>query len=716
MLHAHHAITRASSLYQAFFKKLLPLSLVTALLLPATAHANRAIALYYDDSGSMLNPIERWYSANYSAQLLSALKSPDDELYIVKMTNTQQVEKIQSESQVGAFIQKMQQEPEPNAKTPYDGMTTLVESLAQSQAQEKWLIVVTDGMMDVSTQAKAEQVKKDKQTAEKMGVRTLFVLVEQGADRQLAEFWNDKSPSHIIETNSAKLTGVMTQLASAITGRDSQGLTLKHTGNTIAVSSIFPLRNLVVITQGQTKASVTHAHLLSQSGKRPLSLSTHNIALHPSGVGSSSKLPRFGNVAHLSFGGAVDGGDEKAEIAFDGSTKGLEVAVLPEVAGQLSVEVLDNTNTPLSKNSEGRYDVCVGDTVRLRSRLTADNTKSLISYAPNSAEFDVGFDGQTPIKSTLSPSQDYFEASVSPVSELALYPFAKYPHYFNFQSQPITFSPINCKRTIDIVSTTPLDGDQRFVRSLDQLSDDDKLAYTITLDGAPAPKATLDTWQWQYDTTNWQLSTEDGKLIFTPKTPCCALFWQRPKPTAQNFQITVATGNQYDTINYPTATPYEFVSPAGLAKLWWYLCPLVSWLGLVGFVWYLWRILIVKQRFNRRAKLYVYESATRLNTPKRLVPTAKLFSHWLLPVKHETVQIEGLTLQATGKTTALIKGAGLSEFHQIPNWSYDDIRPLDARILNMQVIELYDNRDKIVKLMQFSAKGEPSTLNLDDYS
>lgn len=701
--------------YRINAKQSLSLSLLLALLIPAPSYANRAIALYYDDSGSMTEPIQRWYSANYSTQLLSALKSQDDELYVVKMTTPTHVEKIQSESQINTFIQKMQQEPTPTAGTPYTGMTTLVQSLAKSQAKEKWLIVVTDGKMDSSSQT-TNQIQQDKSIAEKIGIRTIFVLVEQGADRQLAEFWNNNNPNYIIQTNSAKLTGVMTKLASTVTGRDNQGLNLQQMDNTVTVSSLFPLRNLVVITQGQHKVSVTHAHLLSQSGKRPLTLTTHDIALHPHGVdNSSSNLPRFGNVAHLSFGGAIDVGDEKAEIIFNHNTKGLDLAVLPEVAGRLNIEVLDDNEKPLSKNSEGSYETCIGATVQLRSHLIADNSKSLISYATNPTDFDVGFDGQTPFKSTLSANKDYFETTISPTSKLALYAFAKYPHYFNFQSQPITFNPINCKRTIDIVSTTTLNDDNRFVRSLDELSDDDKLEYTITIDGQPASKHLLDTWQWQYDHKHWQLHTDEGRVWFTPHTACCALVWARQQAVSERFQLTLATGNQYDTINYPTTIHYDWQPPEGLAKIWWLLCPIISAFSLIMLGWYLWRILIVKQRFNRRAKLHIYESATRLIIAKRFVPTSKLLSHWLLPVKHEVVRIDGLTFEAIGKTTTLVKGAGLTEFHEIPNWNYDPTKPMDAKVSDMWVIELYDNRGKIIKLMQFSATGQSSTFKPDDY-
>lgn len=687
---------------------------VALALLSSTAYAERAIALYYDDSGSMISPnVHRWYAANYSAQLLSSLKSPSDELYLAKMTSPHRAEKIQSVSQVDAFIAQMQKEPPPNANTPYDGMTTLLDSLSKSTADEKWLVVVTDGMMDVSTQAKAEQLKQDKARADKLGIRTVFVLVEEGADRQLAEFWNADRPQYIIETTAQGLTGIMSTLATTITGRDSQGLQITQTGKVATVSSVFPLRNLVVIAQGQHKVGVTHAELLSASGSRPLTLSTHNIALHEQAQGSGGGLPQFGSVSHLSFGGSADTGDEKADIHFNDKTDGLTLAILPEVAARLDIEVLDTAGNPLTKNAEGHYPLCTGDTAELRAKLTADSGKSLIGYAKDTALFDVGFlAGSTVL--TANVGGDYFSATISPTTPTKLHPFAKYPNYFNFQSQPISLVPEDCIRTIDIVNTTQLDSDGRWVRSLDNL-DDGRLEYSVSLNGKPAPKAMIDGWMWTQGDDNWRLHTADGKIWLTPKTPCCALFWQRPKAGVGKFALTLTTNRPQDTINNPAPIAYEFKTPQGLAYVWWLICPFVVWLGAMASVWYLWRILFIKQRFHRRAKLHIYEANTRLKRPRALVPNKRLLSHWLLPVKHETVQLEGLSLHAIGKTTILIKGTGLTEFHEIPNWSYDETRPTDARLTSMQMIELYDNRGKLVKLIQFTAKGETDTISPEDY-
>lgn len=662
-------------------------------------YAQNHVAVYYDDSGSMLKPVERWLAANYSLQMLAAVMNEQDEILLTKMTNIKQVQSLQGSSSIQQFLQQMQQEAQPSGNTPYEGISQLVQALAKKSTGQKWLVVITDGKFSVNS---SEQLKQDMHQARQLGIKPIFVLIEQGADQQIANLWTQHTGSEtVLVDDVSQLPKVMEQLAAKITGRDAQGLVLQQQAQQVAVQSIFPLRNLIVLTQGATARTLTQAEVNGQMMK----VSPYQIQLRQ----PSERLLSHASVSHLNL--QATQGDVRANLQFDGALEQIKLAVLPEVAGHFQVDVFDAQQQPLQPNAQGSYQVCQGDVLKLHSRLVDDQQQPLVKYSKDIKMFDVGFQvsqaGKTQnIQSQLNEQTQQFETDFVVDGSGFLHPYAKYQGYFNFQQKTIHVQQDECQREISIELATPLDAQGQWTQDVRYLGENTPLIYRVNMNGKPVAKATLEKWQWQYDADKWNISYADGQVILTPTQNCCAIFWNRQSEQKGQLQLALHSQNSRDTIHNPQIVPYHWYLPEGMAKYWWlYACPLLSVFALCFLLWYLYRIVIVKERFGRKASLHLRESGREVREP--LVRQKNLLKHWLWPSRYETKVYRGLTFQAVGRggRAVLVKGKGLTAQHEIDNWLYDPDKTLqpDATLRDGDILtQRHEYRQAVSYQIQYT--------------
>ncbi len=679
------------------------------------AEDGKAIAFYYDDSGSMQTPIERWLAANYSLQLLSSLISIQDEMYITKTSSPNSARKLNNSSDISKFLQEMQSEPAPNSGTPYAGISTLISKLENSQKSQKWLVLITDGTFSKINQ---QQLDNDIEKARKLGIKASFILIEKGASTELANYWKQKIGSEVVAINRAsRLPEKMEELAAKLTDRDADGLDIKKNNNQVTVSSIFPLRSMVVITQGNQDVEVSNAYLLSNAGKRALQQLKYDIKSRQ----DNSNIHKYASVSHLNFAQPIDLGDESAVIEFDGNVQAVDLAILPEVSARLDVSVVDKQGQKLNKNGQGFYELCTGESVVLKSKLTDSNNKSLVAYANSSSAFDVGFvdsKGQS-ISTSYNKPDEVFQVEFSTQDTVFLHPYAKHKGYFNFQSDTLNFQPIDCQRDVNIINTTELDTDKRWVKPINELNENDHITFQVSIDGNSVSKSELESWQWQYDNEHWQMSINDGQIQFAPITDCCAFVWSRQQAHTDEFKFKTITTNKHDSINYPTPMQYEWASPEGLQKIWWlYACPIVSLISIIAFLWYLYRILFVKARFRRGANIHIKRDGYVTLEP--LVRGKNLFMHWFWPSKQEKKVINGITFLAIGRGgySVMVSGKSLTEQHEIDGWLYDEDakEQADAKLSDQDVIIKAGIRyDEPEYMLQYTTHSKMPNWPTDDY-
>src|SRR5690606_35475508 len=98
------------------------------------AAQHRAVAVVYDDSGSMLSGNDvvgrRWVYANYALQMLTGLLAEDDQLFVVRMSTAAQADAL-ALAQQAAAIDSLRQLPEPvdGSPTPYGSVATAMQAL-----------------------------------------------------------------------------------------------------------------------------------------------------------------------------------------------------------------------------------------------------------------------------------------------------------------------------------------------------------------------------------------------------------------------------------------------------------------------------------------------------------------------------------------------------------------------------------------------------------
>lgn len=118
---------------------------------------SRQINLVLDESGSMFvdsadNPLTLWSIAKYSLEVFAALIGPQDTLNVYRMSDygenstSAPTLAISGNEPAGARVAQVHGLELEGRSTPWRSVTAAAENLAQSDADEKWLVVLTDGL------------------------------------------------------------------------------------------------------------------------------------------------------------------------------------------------------------------------------------------------------------------------------------------------------------------------------------------------------------------------------------------------------------------------------------------------------------------------------------------------------------------------------------------------------------------------------------------
>jgi len=117
---------------------------------------SRQINLVLDESGSMFvdvdrNPLALWSIAKYSLEVFAALIGPQDTLNVYRMSDYGQnadsapTLTISGGESAGERVAQVHDLQLQGGSTPWRSVTAAAENLSQSDADEKWLVVLTDG-------------------------------------------------------------------------------------------------------------------------------------------------------------------------------------------------------------------------------------------------------------------------------------------------------------------------------------------------------------------------------------------------------------------------------------------------------------------------------------------------------------------------------------------------------------------------------------------
>ena len=698
-------------------RALVVLTWLACVFLPtfAMASTSRAVAVLYDDSGSMNRPTSRWIGANFSLQVMASLLNEGDVLLMSKMNAQPQPKRYEVPGDIDALLSNLRAESAPKGETPYAGIEELLQSLKDSKATEKWLLVVTDGEFNgFSPEVAQRQIDT---LVKPLGIRVVFLLIESGSDFKAARYWQKAGGATVVQAASGSEVPVrMEEIATMLTGRDANGISLVRDGNDLVISSRFPLRGVVALLQGDSGTRISSAI----GGPTVMTLRSHLARSRQRLAG----IPEAADIAHVLSKEGVAAGDQIMRLRLSGPGSRDRIKIYPEVAARMEVKVFGSDGKALQRDSQGYLSYCQDEEIDLRTQLIGTDDKPITIGRSDLSSFEIGFthEGSAPLRSVIDSKQEAFAVRTKLTGNLHLLPFARYPGYFSYLGAPLNLRGVRCKSEIAITLESQLSSDGVWAARVDRLKSAAPLVFAVSVDGRPATELDLKGWQWQGDMlTAWDLQVAGGKVYLRPRSGCCALTWSRPKAQRGMLQVqNLTTGNARDVIRLPAPVPYEWTLPdSQLEKLWWLFgCPIAALLSLIAAVAYLWRILITKERFGRRSAVHVLRRRTDTKVP--FCRARDLPKRWLWPSRRETKVVEGLKFMAVGGRghAVLVVGAGLTEHHEIDGWQYDEQlqalkRPQrDARLRDQAIIARrtrggYRAEDVDLKL-QYVQRGQPS--------
>lgn len=162
---------------------------------------SRDVYVVYDDSGSMYqdwskldtgedDTVDTWSKAKYAMEVFTAMLNSKDSLNVYYMSDysdgtsdaSPRIE-IQGSDDTKKNVQKIHEERTYSKETPFEAVEAAYEDLEDSSADEKWLVILTDGEFRDPTKNKSEEeVKAQVNTFFKEkdpDVQTVFLLMGQ---------------------------------------------------------------------------------------------------------------------------------------------------------------------------------------------------------------------------------------------------------------------------------------------------------------------------------------------------------------------------------------------------------------------------------------------------------------------------------------------------------------------------------------------------------
>ncbi len=126
-----------------------------AISLEASDSPTRVINVVYDDSGSMYRTneilVDTWCQAKYSMEVFAAMLGENDNMSIYYMSDYQRGEQkgprivLSGKDGVATNVNKIHNETTTAGNTPFDSVRKAYSDLENTNADEKWLVILTDG-------------------------------------------------------------------------------------------------------------------------------------------------------------------------------------------------------------------------------------------------------------------------------------------------------------------------------------------------------------------------------------------------------------------------------------------------------------------------------------------------------------------------------------------------------------------------------------------
>ncbi len=219
---------------------LVPVAMVNA----ATTNApNRVINLVYDDSGSMIKVddelVDTWCQAKYAMEVFAALLGENDTLNIYVMSNYSRPKLVLKGADGAASnVGKVHSMVTSAEGTPFDSVRKAYNDLAATKADEKWLVVLTDGEFQNVTNIDAYFAQKSQD------IKVMFLGMGPYADGITSNEANN------IYYKEAKTNSEILRQVTSISTQIFNSHRLEVNVSSKVFSFDVPMSELVVFAQG----------------------------------------------------------------------------------------------------------------------------------------------------------------------------------------------------------------------------------------------------------------------------------------------------------------------------------------------------------------------------------------------------------------------------------------------------------------------------------
>lgn len=236
------------------------LSIVVCFLMAATAfgvrmdvraesdYPSRVIHVVYDDSGSMIRsggkPVDTWCQAKYSMEVFAAMLGERDAMNIYVMsdyvqgTGAEPRLRLNGGDGASANVSKVHDMITNASETPFNAVRKAYEDLTEASADEKWLVVLTDGEFQNS------ENPDDFFAAKQQDIKVMFLGMGAAAASIQADEGN-----HIYFEKAETSSEILNRITDICT-RIFNSNKLKVDTNTLQFSFDVPMSELVVFAQG----------------------------------------------------------------------------------------------------------------------------------------------------------------------------------------------------------------------------------------------------------------------------------------------------------------------------------------------------------------------------------------------------------------------------------------------------------------------------------
>lgn len=216
---------------------------------------SRQVNLVLDDSGSMFrdpygNTLDRWSNAKYALEVFVAMLEENDSMNVyltssyIEGASGGPVISLTGEEPPSSRVAKIHGMHMKGGGTPYGPVSAAAQDLTGSHAQEKWLVVLSDGLFNDRDNAAVQQdfsTWVNENTNETSSFKVAFLAM--GADAPTIQEDNGIIFEQALETND--LLGKVTAFANRIFARD---VLPQESAN--AISTDIALDELTVFAQG----------------------------------------------------------------------------------------------------------------------------------------------------------------------------------------------------------------------------------------------------------------------------------------------------------------------------------------------------------------------------------------------------------------------------------------------------------------------------------